>query len=65
MGSPAGLMSSRDGVVDGGLGGGAGGEGLVGVGWACKGAAAIGFEEEGAEQTNGSVLMEGGGMACW
>ena len=42
------------------------GEGVAGVGQAstCEGFVG-GFEEGGAEQTKGSVLIEGGGMACW
>ena len=72
MGSPAGLMSSRD-VLGGelvmeclvnlqGLLGGGGCEGVFGV--TCKGAAARGIEEGGIEQAKGSVLMDGGGTAC-
>ena len=58
MGSPSGLMVSvvdGDGVVEGGV---------DGAKAATSKCATGGMEEEGVEQTKGSVLIEGGGMAC-
>ena len=56
-GSPVGLMSCGD-----WLGEGIGGEGAVGA-VTCWDAAARFIEEGGREQTKGSVLMDGGGIA--
>ena len=67
-GSPVGfIVCGRDWIGEGGLGEDMMGEGGAGVGAAltCMGAAARGIDEDGVEQTKGSVLMDGGGKACW